>query len=171
MCAHYHSGEGCATIGVTGSVSIPIFSMICLPPFKCHLLCSHLMLLAPSCYSFTCAQTALNAPMNRFSTGERIQVFKITKGSTKEKALTFVLSSLLFTATVLEGLFREYHPSSAALGYQRPEVTKQPLVCDWSATCEALCHVNHRFARNTPKIHAQKRTNFTSVFREVVSCT
>ena len=43
--------------------------------------------------------------------------------NTKNKALTFVLSSLLFTATVLEGLFREYHSSSAALGQQRPEVT------------------------------------------------
>ena len=51
----------------------------------------------------------------------------------RKKALTFVLSSLLFTATVLEGLFGEYHSSSAALGQQRPEVTKQPLVCDWLA--------------------------------------
>ena len=59
----------------------------------------------------------------------------------REKALTFVLSSLLFTATVLEGLFGEYHSSSAALGQQRPEVTKQPLTCDWSATSEALCDV------------------------------
>ena len=67
--------------------------------------------------------------------------------NTKEKALTFVLSS--FTATVLEGLFGEYHSSSAALGQQRPEVTKQPLTCDWSATSEALCDVNRRFARNT----------------------
>ena len=67
----------------------------------------------------------------------------------RKKALTFVLSSLLITATVLEGIFGEYHSSSAALGQQRPEVTKQRLVCDWSATSEALCDVNHRFARNT----------------------
>ena len=67
----------------------------------------------------------------------------------KKKALTFALSSLLFTATVLEGLFGEYHSSSAALGQQRPEVTKQPLVHDWSATSKALCDVNRRFARNT----------------------
>ena len=50
---------------------------------------------------------------------------------------------------MLEGLFGEYHSSSAALGQQRPEVTKQPLVCDWSATSKALCAVNRRFARNT----------------------
>ena len=67
--------------------------------------------------------------------------------SKEKKALTFVLSS--FTATVLEGLFGEYHSSSAALGQQRPKVTKQPLTCDWSATSEALCDVNRRFARNT----------------------
>ena len=40
-----------------------------------------------------------------------------------KKALTSALSSLLMTATVLEGLFREYHSSSAALGQQHPEVT------------------------------------------------
>ena len=67
---------------------------------------------------------------------------------TIEKALTSEVSSLLLTATVLEGLFREYH-SSAALGQQRPEVTKQPLVCDWLATSEALYDVNYRFAQNT----------------------
>ena len=60
----------------------------------------------------------------------------------KRKALTFALSSLLFTATVLEGLFAEYHSSSAALGQQRPKDTKQPLVRDWSATSEALRDVN-----------------------------
>ena len=67
----------------------------------------------------------------------------------RKKALTFVLRSLLFTATVLEGLFREYHSSSAALGQQCPEFPKQPLVCDWSATSEVPCDVNRRFARNT----------------------
>ena len=64
---------------------------------------------------------------------------------TKEKALTFVLSSLLCIATVLEGLFGECHTLSAALGQQCPEVTKQPLVCDWLATTEALCDVNYHF--------------------------
>ena len=73
----------------------------------------------------------------------------LNKCTLKKKALTFVLSSLLFTATVQEGLFGEYHSSSAALGQQRPEVTKQPLVRDCSATSEALCDVNCRFAQNT----------------------
>ena len=31
---------------------------------------------------------------------------------------------------MVEGLFREYHTSSAALGLQCPEVTKQPLIND-----------------------------------------
>ena len=34
------------------------------------------------------------------------------------------LPLLCWIATVLEGLFWEYHSSSAALGQQRPEVTK-----------------------------------------------
>ena len=38
---------------------------------------------------------------------------------------------LCWTATVLRALFKEYHSSSTALGHQHPEVTKQPLVCDW----------------------------------------
>ena len=62
------------------------------------------------------------------------------------KRHSLCIESTLFTATVLEGLFREYHSSSAALGQQCPEVTKQPLVCDWPATSEALCDVNRRFA-------------------------
>ena len=66
----------------------------------------------------------------------------------EKRVLTSVLSSLLFTATVLEGLFEEYHYSSAALGKQRPEVARQPLVRDWLSTPEALCDVNRRFARN-----------------------
>ena len=37
------------------------------------------------------------------------------------------LSSLCWIATVLEDLFREHHSSSAALGQQGHEVTKQPL--------------------------------------------
>ena len=64
-----------------------------------------------------------------------------------KKALTSVLSSLpCWTATVLEGLYGEYHSSSAALGQQQPEVTKQPLVHDWWATSEAL--INCHFAQN-----------------------
>ena len=50
------------------------------------------------------------------------------------KALTFVLSSLLFTATVLEGLFGEYHSSSAALGKQCLGVTTQPPFGDWGGS-------------------------------------
>ena len=67
------------------------------------------------------------------------------------KALTFVLSSLLFTATVLEGLFGEYHSSSAALGQQHPEVTKQPLVRDWSATSQALVVSEKAFQHSDSK--------------------
>ena len=44
--------------------------------------------------------------------------------------------------------FGEYHSSSAALGQQRPEITKQPLVRDWSVIFEVLCDVNRCFARN-----------------------
>ena len=73
----------------------------------------------------------------------------------KKKALTFVLSSLLFTATVLEGLFGECHSSSTALGQQRPEVNKQPLVRDWSVTSEVLCDVNCRFTQNTERKFVQ----------------
>ena len=40
----------------------------------------------------------------------------------------------LLSATVLEGLFGEYHSSSAALGRQLPGVTKQPLFSDWPAS-------------------------------------
>ena len=47
----------------------------------------------------------------------------------QKKALTFVLNPLLLTATVLEGLFGEYHSSSAALGQQRPEVSSQVFHC------------------------------------------
>ena len=68
----------------------------------------------------------------------------------KRRRLTSVLSFLLcWTATVLEGHFGEYHSSSAALGQQRPEVTKQPPVCDWLETPEALMMLNRHFARNT----------------------
>ena len=67
----------------------------------------------------------------------------------QKKKVLFVFGSLLFTATVLEGLFGEYHFSPAALGQQCPEITLQPLVRDWSVTPEALCDVNCRFAQNT----------------------
>ena len=43
------------------------------------------------------------------------------------------LPLLCWIATVLEGLFREYHSSSATLGQQGPEITRQPLVRDWLA--------------------------------------
>ena len=46
----------------------------------------------------------------------------------KKVALTSACKALRWTATVLECLFREYHFSSEALGLQRPEITKQPLV-------------------------------------------
>ena len=52
----------------------------------------------------------------------------------QEKAtyLCTELSSLCWITTVLEGLFGEYHSSSAALGQQRQEITKQPLyVIGW----------------------------------------
>ena len=51
------------------------------------------------------------------------------------------LSSLCWIATGGRP-FGEYHSSSAALGQQRPEVTKQPLVCDWLATSETLLMLN-----------------------------
>ena len=46
------------------------------------------------------------------------------------------------TATVLEGLFGEYHSSSAALDQQHWEVTKQPLVHDWWDTPEPVMMLN-----------------------------
>ena len=66
---------------------------------------------------------------------------------------------------MLEGLFGEYHSSSAALGQQRPKVTKQPLTCDWSATSEALCDVNCHFARNT---EVKNECNYTYVHAAMV---
>ena len=47
--------------------------------------------------------------------------------------------SLRWTVTMLESLFGVYHTSSGALGLQCPEVTKQPLVSDWSATLPLWC--------------------------------
>ena len=44
---------------------------------------------------------------------------------------------------MLECLFGECHSSSAALGQQRPEVTKLPLVRDWLAIPETLMMLNH----------------------------
>ena len=93
------------------------------------------------------------------------------------KALTYVLSSLLFTATELEGLFGEYHSSSAALGQQHPEVTKQPLVCDWSATCEALVFsekASSTVAVNSSELNTKVSAFFLSIFvparRNAFSC-
>ena len=56
---------------------------------------------------------------------------------------------LCWIATVLEGLFGEYHSPSAALDQQHPEVTKQLLVCDWLVTPETLMTLNGRFPQNT----------------------
>ena len=50
-----------------------------------------------------------------------------------EKKVTYlcVVRPVLDSTTVLEGLFGEYHSSSAALGKQRLGVTKQPPFGDW----------------------------------------
>ena len=50
-----------------------------------------------------------------------------------EKKVTYlcVVRLLLDSTTVLEGLFGEYHSSSAALGKLRLGVTKQPPFGDW----------------------------------------
>ena len=45
-----------------------------------------------------------------------------------------VVRLLLNSTTVLEGLFGEYHSSSAALGKQRLGVTKQPPFGDWGGS-------------------------------------
>ena len=45
-----------------------------------------------------------------------------------------VVRLLLDSTTVLEGLFGEYHSSSAALGKQRLGVTKQPPFGDWGGS-------------------------------------
>ena len=52
-----------------------------------------------------------------------------------EKKVTYlcVVRLLLDSTTVLEGLFREYHSSSAALGKRRLGVTKQPPFGDGGA--------------------------------------
>ena len=53
----------------------------------------------------------------------------------KEKATYLcVVRLLLDSTTVLEGLFGEYHSSSAALGKQRLGVTKQPPFGDWGGS-------------------------------------
>ena len=44
-----------------------------------------------------------------------------------------------------------YHSSSAALGQQRPEVTKQPLVVVIGQRLPNLCDVNHGLAQNRGK--------------------
>ena len=52
-----------------------------------------------------------------------------------EKKVTYlcVVRLLLDSTTALEGLFGEYHSSSAALGKWRLGVTKQPPFGDWGA--------------------------------------
>ena len=45
-----------------------------------------------------------------------------------------VVRLLLDSTTELEGLFGEYHSSSAALGKQRLGVTKQPPFSDWGGS-------------------------------------
>ena len=57
-----------------------------------------------------------------------------TYGQKRVTHLCTELPLLCWIATVLEGLFGEYHSSSAALGQQHPEVTRQPLLRDWLAT-------------------------------------
>ena len=55
--------------------------------------------------------------------------------------------SLLWTATVLENLFRECHLSSATLGQKHPEVTKHPLGHTWSEA--PAVGINHCLTQNT----------------------
>ena len=57
-----------------------------------------------------------------------------------KKGVTYICIKVeeLLGVTVLEGLFGEYHSSSAALGRQRPGVTKQPPFSDWPAS--PVCH-------------------------------
>ena len=57
--------------------------------------------------------------------------------------------SLLWTATVLESLFRECHLSSATLGQKHPEVTKHPLGHTWSEA--PAVGINHCLTQNTNK--------------------
>ena len=71
--------------------------------------------------------------------------------------------SLCWTTTVLEGLFGRYYSSSAALRWQRTIITKQPLVCDWSATPEpllmfidALLKIQRKVAHAGLKIYSDK---------------
>ena len=45
-----------------------------------------------------------------------------------------VVRLLLDSTTALEGLFGEYHSSSAALGKRRLGVTKQPPFGDWGGS-------------------------------------
>ena len=67
-------------------------------------------------------------PLNRHLLGEFSQ---------KDTDLCIQIT-LCWTATVLEGLFGDYHSSSAALGFYRREVTNQLLVHDWLVTTEPL---------------------------------
>ena len=52
-----------------------------------------------------------------------------------EKKVTYLcVVRLLDSTTELEGLFGEYHSSSAALGKRRLGVTKQPPFGDWGGS-------------------------------------
>ena len=74
---------------------------------------------------------------------------------TVEKKVTYlcVARLLLDSTTVLEGLFGEYHSSSAALGKQRLGVTKQPRFSDWgaAATLKRRWCLKLHFARTQRK--------------------
>ena len=103
----------------------------------------------------------------------------------KEKnALTFVLSSLLFTATVLESLFEEYHSSSAALSQQSSEITKQPLcfrscrpitnklfvVCDWYSLKRPSSTVAVNSSELNTKVSAFSLVFFIPARQNAFSC-
>ena len=62
--------------------------------------------------------------------------FPLVSALMAEKKVTYlcVVRLLLDSTTVLEGLFGEYHSSSAALGKRRLGVTKQPPFGDWGGS-------------------------------------
>ena len=57
-----------------------------------------------------------------------------TKVTTRYKWYLPLRKNLCWTATVLKGLFGEYHSSLAALGLQGQEIAKHILVSDWLVT-------------------------------------
>ena len=82
------------------------------------------------CYiiDFTVHAAHGETPLNRHLLGEF---------SLKDTDLCIQIT-LCWIATVLEGLFGDYHSSSAALDFFRREVTNQLLVHDWLVTTEPL---------------------------------